>query len=70
MSAGLTVDETLDQLERRLDSLEEKINAALEQSMSLLDYVRNRCATTATGRSVTRRIILEETTLLPDEVGA
>ena len=68
MSANLAVEKALDELERRLDSLEEKVSVALEQSMTLLDYVQKHPDKAEAARTVTRRIILEETTMLPDAV--
>ena len=68
MDANLAVEQALDDLERRLDSLEEKVSVALEQSMALLDYVKKHPETRESNRTITRRIILEETTMLPSTV--
>ena len=68
MNANLSMERALDELERRLDSLEEKVSIAMEQSTALLDYVRNHNIQTQTARTITRRIILEETTMLPEAV--
>jgi len=61
----LAVHVALDDLERRLDSLEQKVNEALEQSRSLLEYLRTRPPTLAREQVVTRRIVLEETVRVP-----
>ncbi len=68
MNANLSMEKALDELERRLDSLEEKVSIAMEQSTALLDYVRNHNIQAETARTITRRIILEETTMLPEPV--
>jgi len=68
MDSTFMMQQALEDLERRLDSLEEKVNSAIEQSLSLLDYVKSHPVAPAHGRSVTRRIILEETSLIPDAV--
>ena len=69
MDANLSMVKALDDLERRLDSLEEKVRIAMEQSAALLDYVRtHNVRAQDAGRTITRRIILEETTLLPEPV--
>ncbi len=67
MSAELSVQRALDELERRLDALDEKVNRALEQSMSLLEYVRSHNVSTTPQRMVTRRIVLEQTVTVPDD---
>ena len=68
MNANLSMERALDELERRLDSLEEKVSIAMEQSTALLEYVRNNNIQAQTARTITRRIILEETTVLPEAV--
>lgn len=67
MDSGLSLEQALDELERRLDLLDQKVNLAIEQSLSLLEHVRNRNhLVPGSGRMVTRRIILEETSLVPE----
>jgi hypothetical protein len=66
MAATIRMERALDDLERRLDSLEEKVNTALEQSVYLLEYVKNNPSNFAQARTVTRRIILEETRAIPE----
>lgn len=67
MNSGLSLEQALDELERRLDLLDQKVNLAIEQSLSLLEHVRNHHhVSPASGRMVTRRIILEETSLVPE----
>ncbi len=66
MNSGQSLEEALDELERRLDLLDQKVNLAIEQSLSLLQYVRDHRPLPANGRAITRRIILEETSLIPE----
>ena len=68
MNSALSMEEALDGLERRLDSLDEKVSKALDQSLSLLDYVKSHASPFNTGRTITRRIVLEETTMIPEAV--
>ena len=67
MSAELSVQRALDELERRLDALDEKVNRALEQTISLLEHVRSQNVSTTPQRVVTRRIVLEQTVTVPDD---
>ncbi len=67
MNTELAMEHALDDLEERLDSLERKVTMAIEQSMAMLEYVRTHPIHPQT-RTLTRRIILEETTMLPEAV--
>ena len=67
MSAELSVQLALAELERRLDALDQKVNRALEQSMSLLEYVRSHNVSTTPHKVLRRRIILEQTVTVPDD---
>lgn len=68
MAATMGMEQALDDLERRIDSLEEKVNTALEQSICLLEYVKENPSRIRSQRTITRRIILEETTAIPEAV--
>ena len=68
MDLDLAMEQAFEDLERRLDTLEEKVSMALDQSAALLEYIRNHPDEFQHNRTVTRRIILEETTMLPEPV--
>jgi len=68
MDLDLAMEQAFEDLERRLDTLEEKVGLALDQSAALLEYIRTHPDEFQRNRTVTRRIILEETTMLPESV--